>query len=80
MRKLAVAVLLSVSVLIANAQSQPKVFQIEKTVTCSSLKIIIEAVTGEQYQEEPFWNGGDSDSKYIMTVKQKDKNLDIDTI
>jgi hypothetical protein len=64
MRQLALAFLFCLSSSIANAQ--PAV-QIDKTVTCSTLKNVVEQLSGI-YKEEPHWNGAGAYSKYIMFV------------
>jgi len=64
MRMLALAFLFCLSSSIANAQ--PAV-QIDKTVTCSTLKNVVEQLSGI-YKEEPNWTGAGAYSKYIMFV------------
>lgn len=67
MRKLTVAFLLGLTSFVAHAQKE---IIVEKPVFCSSLKIVIETITGT-YQEEPFWRGADEKSKFLMTVNPK---------
>ena len=67
MKKYILAAVLGLVGSIANAQQGEMV---NKPVFCSSLKVIIEAVTGE-FQEQPFWRGNDDKSNYIMTVNQQ---------
>jgi hypothetical protein len=64
MRQLALAFLFCLSSSIVNAQ--PAV-QLDKTVTCSTLKMVVEQLSGI-YKEEPHWNGVGAYSKYIMFV------------
>lgn len=52
----------------ATAYAQGEI--VDKPVFCSSLKIIIEAVSG-QFEEIPVWRGNDNKSKYVMTANQK---------
>jgi hypothetical protein len=77
MRKLAVAVLFGLTTLIAHAQSQSQLFRSEVPVVCGGLKQIIEEVTGEKYQEVPFWNGIQLDTKFIITVNRTNKSWTI---
>ena len=63
MRTLAVAALFGLTTLLVHAQS----FQTEKPVVCSTLKNIVEVLSGSEFEEEPFWSGaGESSSKYIL--------------
>ena len=64
MRMLALAFLFCLTSSIANAQ--PAV-QVDKTVTCSTLKNVVEQLSGI-YKEEPNWTGVSAYSKYIMFV------------
>ena len=64
MRMLALAFLFCLTGSVANAQSS---VQLDKTVTCSTLKMIVEQLTGI-YKEEPHWSGVSAYSKYIMFV------------
>lgn len=68
MRKLTVAFLLGLISFVAHAQKDPIIA--EKPVFCSTLKIVMETVSGV-YQEEPFWRGADDRSKFLMTVNPK---------
>lgn len=43
---------------------------VNKPVFCSSLKIIIESVSGE-FEEMPVWRGNDDKSKYVMMSNSK---------
>jgi hypothetical protein len=61
---LALAFLFCLTSSIANAQ--PAV-QVDKTVTCSTLKNVVEQLSGI-YKEEPNWTGVSAYSKYIMFV------------
>lgn len=69
MWKSSIAFLLALTSLVANAQ----IYKSEKTVVCSSLKNVIEYVSG-QFDEVPFWNGVDDNSKYILMVNQLTKS------
>jgi hypothetical protein len=69
MWKSSVAFLLALTSLVANAQ----IYKSEKTVVCNSLKNLIEYVSS-QYDEVPFWNGVDDNSKYILMVNQLTKS------
>ena len=64
MRRSALAFLFCLFSSIVN--SQPAV-EIDKTVTCSTLKHVVEQLSGI-YKEEPHWNGVGAYSKYIMFV------------
>ena len=64
MRNSALAFLFCLLSSVANAQA---FVQLDKTVTCSTLKNIVESLTGT-YKEEPYWNGVGRFSKYIMFV------------
>jgi hypothetical protein len=64
MRTLALAFLFCLTGSIVNAQ--PSV-QLDKTVTCSTLKTVVEQLSGI-YKEDPHWNGIGAYSKYIMFV------------
>jgi len=66
MQKLAVAFLFGLTTLVANAQ----VITVEKPVVCSDLKTVIENVSSN-YQEEPFWSGSDSLSKFVIMSNKK---------
>jgi hypothetical protein len=68
MRTLAVAMILFLTSLVSSAQ--PDVFEIDKPVTCSDPKTVIETLS-DQYQEQPFWSGRDRESKYILFVNSK---------
>ena len=67
MKKYILAAVLGLVGNIANAQQGEMV---NKPVFCSSLKVIIEAVTGE-FGESPVWRGNDNKSNYIMTTNPK---------
>ena len=67
MRLLALAFLFCLTSSIVNAQTA---VQIDKTVTCSTLKNVVEQLSGI-YKEEPNWNGVGEYSKYIMFVNPK---------
>jgi hypothetical protein len=64
MRQSALAFLFCLTSSIANAQTA---VQIDKPVTCSTLKAVVEQLSGI-YGEEPHWNGLGHSSKYIMFV------------
>ena len=68
MRTLAVAMILFLTSLVANAQ--PNLIEVDKPVTCSDPKTVIEGLSG-QYQEQPFWSGRGSESKYVLLVNPK---------
>jgi hypothetical protein len=67
MRLSALAFLFCLISSIANAQIS---FQLDKPVTCSTLKEVVEQLSGI-YKEEPHWNGVGAYSKYIMFVNPK---------
>ena len=67
MRMLALAFLFCLLSSVANAQ--PSV-QLHKPVTCSTLKAVVEQLSGI-HGEEPHWNGLGNGSKYIMFVNPK---------
>jgi hypothetical protein len=67
MRQSALAFLFCLTGSIANAQ--PAV-QLEKPVTCSTFKAVVEELSGK-YKEEPNWNGVGAYSKYLMFVNPK---------
>ncbi len=69
MKTLAVAFLFCLTSTIANAREE--IFLADKPVHCSSLKLIIETVSGPGYREEPIWSGRDEKSKYVMTANKK---------
>jgi len=64
MRMLALAFLFCLTGSVANAQSS---VQLDKTVTCSTIKAVVEQLSGI-YKEEPHWTGVSPYSKYIMFV------------
>jgi hypothetical protein len=64
MRMLALAFLFCLFSSVVNAQSS---VQLDKTVTCSTFKAVVEVLSG-MYKEEPHWNGAGAYSKYIMFV------------
>ena len=64
MNKTTLAFLFCLSSSVVNAQ--PAV-EIDKTVTCSTLKAVVEQLSGI-YKEEPHWTGVSPYSKYIMFV------------
>jgi len=68
MYKLATTLLLLLTCLTVNAK--PEIFQIDKPVTCSDVKTVIEALS-EKYNENPFWVGKSTDSKFILMVNLK---------
>ena len=68
MRTLAVASILFLTSLVANAQ--PNLIEVDKPVTCSDPKTVIEGLS-DQYQEQPFWSGRGRDSKYVLLVNSK---------
>ena len=70
MRPIALAFLFCLSSSVVNAQTA---VQIDKTVTCSTLKHVVEQLSGI-YQEEPHWNGVGNHSKYIMFVNPQTRS------
>jgi hypothetical protein len=64
--------ILGVLLLPALAHAQP--VTVEKPVLCDNTKTIIEAVSGGDNREQPFWVGKDLKSQYIMMVNEKTKN------
>ena len=68
MRTSAVAMILILTSLVASAQS--KLIEIDKPVTCSDPKTVIETLS-DQYQEQPFWSGRGTESKYVLLVNPK---------
>jgi hypothetical protein len=68
MRTSAVAMILILTSLVASAQSN--LIEIDKPVTCSDPKTVIEGLS-DQYQEQPFWSGRGTDSKYVLLVNSK---------
>jgi len=68
MRTSAVAMILFLTSLVASAQSN--LIEIDKPVTCSDPKTVIEGLS-DQYQEQPFWSGRGTDSKYVLLVNSK---------
>ena len=70
MRQLALAFLFCLSSSVANAQP---LVQIDKTVTCSTLKNVVEQLSGV-YKEEPNWSGSGAYSKYIMFVNPETRS------
>ena len=70
MRKLTVAFLLALTSLVADAQEDRVVIEAYKTVACSSVKNMIEFVSGE-YQEIPQWSGVGTATKFILMVNKK---------
>jgi len=67
MRQSVLAFLFCLTGSIANAQ--PAV-QLDKPVACSTLKAVVEQLSG-MYGEEPHWTGLGQSSKYIMLVNPK---------
>jgi len=67
MQRLVLAFLFCLYGSVANAQS---VVQLDKPVTCSTLKAVVEQLSGI-YGEEPHWNGLGNGSKYMMFVNPK---------
>jgi hypothetical protein len=53
----------------ALAYAQP--VTVEKPIVCDTTKIVIETLTGKQYEEQPFWIGSDNNSRYVMLVNEK---------
>jgi len=68
MRTSAVAMILFLTSLVASAQSN--LIEIDKPVTCSDPKTVIEGLS-DQYQEQPFWSGRGRESKYVLLVNSK---------
>jgi len=67
MYKITLAFLFCLTSSIANAQVA---VQLDKPVTCSTFKVVVEELSGK-YKEEPNWNGVGPYSKYIMFVNPK---------
>ena len=61
--------ILGVLLLPALAYAQP--VTVEKPIVCDTPKIVIETLTGKQYEEQPFWIGADKNSRYVMLVNEK---------
>jgi hypothetical protein len=59
----------------ALAHAQP--VTVEKPVICDTPKTVIETLTGEGYQEQPFWIGNDETSRYILLANEKTKSWTI---
>lgn len=57
------------------AHAQP--VTVEKPVICDTPKVVIETLTGKDYQEQPFWVGANQSSKFIMLVNEKTKTWSI---
>ena len=72
MKKFLASCLLSIS-----SVSYSQVFTVNKTVPCGQLKSIIEEVSGEKFNEVPFWNGADDKTKYLITVNRQTKGWTI---
>ena len=68
MRTSAVAMILFLTSLVANAQ--PNLIEVDKPVTCSDPKTVIEGLS-DQYQEQPCWSGRGTESKYVLFVNPK---------
>jgi len=64
MQRLVLAFLFCLTSSVANAQSA---VQLDKPVTCTTFKAVVEILSGI-YKEEPHWNGVGPASKYIMFV------------
>jgi hypothetical protein len=64
MQRSALAFLFCLYSSIANAQNS---VQLDKPVTCSTFKEVVEVLSGV-YKEEPNWSGAGVESKYIMFV------------
>ena len=74
MKKLLIAVSICLFSLTSNAQ----LVQVNKPVVCGKLKDIIEEVSGEKYQEQPFWTGAQGDTnKIIIMLNKKEKTWTI---
>ncbi len=74
MRSLLAAFLFCLTGTIANAT---EIFTVQKPVFCSDVKSIIEFVSGGEFQEQPFWAGKDSKSRYIIMQNSKTKTWSI---
>jgi hypothetical protein len=61
--------LLGVLLLPALALAQP--VTVEKPVVCDTVKIVVETLSGKNYQEQPFWTGSDEKSRYVMMVNER---------
>jgi hypothetical protein len=73
MRKLAVAFLLALTSLVANAE----IVESNKPVVCSDVKTVIENISSV-YNESPYWIGaGNDSSKYVLMVNSKTKTWTI---
>lgn len=46
-------------------------FNVEKPVVCADVKTVIETITGEGYNEQPYWIGKDETSKYVLLVNER---------
>jgi hypothetical protein len=68
MKKTSVAVLFC---LISSIVYAAQAYKGKKEVVCSSLKDLVEFVSGQQFQEEPYWIGSDQSSKFVMMVNEK---------
>jgi len=63
--------ILGVLLLPALAHAQP--VTVEKPVVCDKIKTVFETLTGNGYDEQPFWTGTGESSRYIMLVNQTTK-------
>ena len=68
MKRVTVAILCC---LIATIVYAGQAYKGKKEVVCASLKDIAEFVSGQEFQEEPYWTGADQVSKFVMTVNPK---------
>jgi hypothetical protein len=65
MKRFTVAILCC---LIATIVYAGQVYKGNKEVVCASLKDVVEFVSGQEFQEQPYWIGADQVSKFIMMV------------
>ena len=68
MKRLTVAILCC---LIATIVYAGQAYKGKKEVVCASLKDVVEFVSGQEFQEEPYWVGSDQVSKFVMMVNSK---------
>lgn len=68
MKKSSVAVLFC---LISSIVYAAQAYKGKKEVVCASLKDIVELVSGQEFQEAPYWVGSDQVSKFVMMVNEK---------
>jgi hypothetical protein len=59
----------------ALALAQP--VTVEKPVVCDTPKTVMETLTGNGYQEQPFWIGNDETSRYVLLANERTKSWTI---